>query len=112
MKQETKISEIDILKAKGFKPFSDLNYALDNGIDYYIGFNKKDAAIVAIIKDEDNYFIDKEGLRQMAFDARLAGIEHVTLYTNYGIELHSKLEKPNCVGLDRIIKVDSEGLNY
>jgi len=43
----------------------------------------------------------------MSLTAKVKGINEVVLYTNYGIELHSKYEKPEDIGFDRIVKVGS-----
>ncbi len=99
---------IDILKDHHFKPISDLNFCLDNGIEYYIGYNKRTAAICAIITDENNCFIDKAGLHEMADTAKYYGINHITLFTNYGIEIHSKHENMKCVGMDSLVKITSK----
>lgn len=108
MKQQTQQGEIaaplDILKGNGYKPNSDLNYCTDNGVEYFIGWKEDKALIVALIHDESIYFITKPELREMSLSARLAGIKKVTLLTNYGLELHSRLEKPETVGLNKIIK--------
>lgn len=96
---------LEILKGNGFTPNSDLNYCTDNGIEYYIGWKKDKALIVAMIHDESIYFITKEELREMSLTAKTKGINHVTLLTNYGLELHSKYETPETVGLSQIIKV-------
>jgi hypothetical protein len=98
---------LDILKYNGYKPDTDLNYCTDNGVEYYIGWKDKAALIVAIMYDESIYMISKEELREMSLSARHYGIEKVTLLTNYGMELHSRLEKPETVGLNKIIKAVS-----
>lgn len=95
---------LDILKYNGFKPSSDLNYCTANGVEYYIGWKGKEALVVAIIHDESLYMITKPELREMSLTAKTANIEKVTLLTNYGLELHSRLEKPEIVGLNKIIK--------
>lgn len=102
--QGTIASPLEILKGNGFKPSSDLNYCTDNGIEYFIGWKNKEALIVAIIYDETVYMITKPELREMSQTARTYGIEKVTLLTNYGLELHSRHEKPETVGLNRIVK--------
>lgn len=96
---------LEYLKAMGAKVDSDLNYSTEkNGINYYIGFKGNKALVVAFIEDEDNYMIDKEDAREMSLSAKIKGIEIVELYTNYGIELHSK-EKTKDIGFDKIFKV-------
>ena len=103
----------EILIDRGFKPVSELDYALAQGTEYSIGYRGKSAAIVSLMPtDESIYFLDKEHLRLMSETAKTYGIEEVTLYTNYGMELHSKNEKPEIVGFNRIIKIDSEGFNH
>lgn len=104
-----KTLQIEILKNAGFTPVSDLNYCLDNGIEYYIGYYKKSAAIVALIEDENVYMIDKVGLREMTESAKTAGINDVWLYTNYGLEICTLYENPSIVGLNHIVKVNSNG---
>ncbi len=104
MKQGTIASPLEILKGNGFKPASDLNYCTDNGVEYFIGWKEDKALIVALIHDESLYFITKPELREMSATARTYGIKHITLLTNYGIELHSRQEKPETVGLNKIIK--------
>lgn len=103
---------IDILKDRGFKAFSNLNYCTENGIDYYIGCNKNTAAIVALIEDANNFLLEKSDLREMALTAKTKGVNTVYLYTNYGCEIHTKYEKPSIVGINRIIKINAEGFNY
>lgn len=96
---------LEYLKAMGAKVDSDLNYSTEkNGINYYIGFKGNKALVVAFIEDEDNYMIDKEDAREMSLSAKIKGIETIELYTNYGIELHSK-EKTKDIGFDKIFKV-------
>lgn len=105
---------IEVLQDRGFKENSDLPYCTANGTEYYVGINKQfknDAAIVALIDNEEHYLLDKADLREMAETAITFRIKRVTLYTNYGLEIHSKFESANIVGLDRIIKIDSEGFN-
>lgn len=109
---ETKISPLDILIDRGFTPVCDLNYCLANGTEFYVGIHQKSAAIVALMHNKYLYFIDKEGLKIMAETAKTYGIEKVFLYTNYGIELHSKYEKPELIGLNKIIKIDETGFDY
>ena len=111
MQKDVKFTPIDILKDRGFKPFSDLNFCTESGVNYYVGYRDEVAAIVAIIEDESIYMIDKQELRSMAKDAKIKGIEKTILYTNYGLELHSKYDKPESVGLSQIIKINSEGYN-
>lgn len=84
MSQGTIANPLEILKGNGFKPSSDLNYCTENGIEYFIGWQGNKALIVAT--------------------ARHYGITHITLLTNYGLELHSRYEKPETVGLNKIIK--------
>lgn len=96
---------INILKERGFKVLSDLNYCTDNGIEYFIGYDKFNTAlVVALMHDEELYLITKEELREMSLTARTKGIEKVILITNYGVELHSKHEKAKDVGFDAIMK--------
>jgi len=105
--------EIDILIDRGFKPVSDLNYCLENGIEYFIGYKGKRAAIVSLMpEDESIYLIEKCALREMSETAMTHGIEHLILYTNYGLEIHSKYENANTVGFSQFIKINSEGYNY
>ncbi len=106
------MTPLEILTDRGFKPVSDLNYCLANGIEYYVGQTKDSAAIVALMYCEDLYFIDKIDLRIMAETAKTYGINKVILYTNYGMEIHSKYEKPEIVGLNKIIKINKEGFNH
>ena len=107
MTQGTIASPLEILKGNGYKASSDLNYCTENGVEYFIGWKKDRALIVALIHDETLYFITKAELREMSLTARTHGIKHITLLTNYGIELHSRLEKPETVGLNKIIKATS-----
>ena len=109
------MTAIEVLQDRGFKANSDLPYCTANGTEYYVGINeqvKNNAAIVALINNEEHYLLDKADLREMSETATTYGIKRVTLYTNYGIEIHSKFESANIVGLDRIIKIDSEGFNH
>ena len=100
---------IEILDDNGFYHRSDLPFlTTETGIEYYVGYNDfKEAAVVAIIQDEENYFITKQELREMSFTAKIMGIEKLHLLTNYGIELHSKHEKAKDVGFDQIHKITS-----
>jgi hypothetical protein len=101
-------SPLEYLKAMGAKTNSDLNYSTKkSGIDYYVGRKGNKAIVVAFVEDESKYMIDKEDAREMAETANTKGIESVELYTNYGIELHSKNESPKTVGFDKIYKVTS-----
>ena len=96
---------IEYLKASGATVDSDLNFSTEkNGINFYIGRKGKKSLVVAFIEDENNSQIDKEDAREMSKTGREAGVETVELYTNYGIELHSK-EKPKDIGFDKIYKV-------
>lgn len=105
------ITPIEVLQDRGFKPDSDLPYCTADGTEFFIGHNKDTAAIVCLMEDEERYLLDKGHLRYMADTAKTYEIKQVLLYTNYGVELHSKHEKPSCVNLDRIYKIDSEGAN-
>jgi len=108
MKQETKNRSLELLKENGYTPISDLNYAIDNGIEYYIGYKGDKAGVVALIIDEDNCMICKEDLRGMALTAKIKGIETIELFTNYGLELHSRYDKPEVVGFTKITKTLSD----
>lgn len=105
MSQGTIASPLEILQGNGFKPSSDLNYCTDSGIEYFIGWKKDKALVVALLHGEDIWLIRKPELREMSLTARTHGISHITLLTNYGIELHSRLEKPETIGFNKIIKV-------
>jgi hypothetical protein len=106
-------TELSILKSRGYKPNSDLNFCLANGCEYYVGYSKDRAAIVALMPENESiYFLDKVDLRTMAETAKTYNINTVDLFTNYGIELHSKHEKPEIVGLTRVIKIDKEGFAH
>ena len=106
-------TELTILKSKGYKPNSDLNFCLANGCEYYLGYSKDRAAIIALMPENESiYFLDKVDLRTMAETAKVRGINEVTLYTNYGIELHSKHETPEVVGLTKVIKIDKDGYTH
>jgi hypothetical protein len=99
---------INYIKKMGAKMHSNLNYSTEySGINYYIG-QKGDKAIVVAFIDDDNYFMSKEDAREMAITAKTKGIETVELYTDYGIELHSKNETPQSIGFDKIYKVVSD----
>lgn len=111
MKSLTKFTALDILNDRGFKPISTLNYCTPSGINYYVGFRGDVVAIVAIIEDESNCVIDKNELREMAGSTKIMGINEVILYTNYGLELHSKYENAATVGMAQIIKITSDGYN-
>jgi len=97
-----------ILLNNGFTPFSDLNYCTDNGINYYIGWKGNEAAVCAIIEDDSLYLIEKVYMREMVDNAKVKGIESVCLFTNYGLELHSKHEKPQTVGFSKITKLTTQ----
>lgn len=110
------MTPIEILQDRGFKVYSDLPYILSNGIEYYIGESNSRAGIVALIEEGEGsiYMLFKEDLREMAKNARHSGykLEEFILYTNYGLELHSKHESPETVGLTQIVKIDKEGNNH
>jgi len=111
MKKEV-LTPLEILEDRGFKPYSDLPYCNEDGTEYFIGENEsRTAGIVALMCSEDHYILDKAHLRLMSETARTAGIKQIILYTNYGLELHSRHEKPSCVNMDKIIKVNSDGSN-
>jgi len=98
--------EIEYIKEKGYEPFGTLNFSTSkNGIDYYIGTKGNKAIVVALDPDEDNFMIEKQDAREMAHSAKLKGIKHVELHTNYGVELHSRHEKPKDIGFDKVEKV-------
>lgn len=99
------IKAIEILKSKGFYPVSDLNYCTDNGIEYYIGYRGSKAGVCALITDENVYMIDKDSLREMSYTAKVRGINEVHLFTNYGLEIHSKHENAQTVEFTSIQKV-------
>lgn len=104
---------IEILKDRGFKVYIDLPFVLSNGAEFYVGERLTEAGIVAIMpEDESIYFLDKADLRKIAETAKTYGIEEAILYTNYGLELHSKHESPEVVGLTQIIKIDKNGNNH
>ena len=112
MEQEF-VKPLDILKDRGFQPISDLNYCLAQGTEYFIGYKGKIAAIVSLMpEDESLYFIDKIDLKIMAETAKVKGIDTVILYTNYGVEIHSRFEDADIVGLSKIIKIDNHGFNH
>lgn len=102
------MNAIQLLKTRGYDPNSDLNYCTDDGVEYFIGYNKNKAAISAIITDESKYLITKDELKEMALSARIKGIDHVTLFTNYGVEIHSTLEKIKDFGVDKLIKTTEQ----
>ncbi len=103
----------EILIDRGYKPVSDLNYCLAQGTEYFVGYKGKSAAIVSLMPDDESiYFIDKPGLKVMTETAKVMGIDSVILYTNYGVEIHSKYEDAQSVGLSRFIKIDKDGFNH
>ena len=108
------MNSLQILEDRGFKPTSNLPYCTADGTDFYIGYKRetKEAGIVALIEDESHYFLEKEHLRMMAYTAKTYDIEKVWLYTNYGMEIHSKHEAPEIVGLHRIVKISTDGFNF
>lgn len=103
-----KSASLHILTLNHFTPTSELNYCTANGIDFYIGFNKDKAAVIALIEDENIYMLYKEDLREMSEAARIKGITNVVLITNYGLELHSRFDTAQVVGFDRIEKMSLE----
>lgn len=97
---------LDYLKQMGATPYNDTHYTTKkNGIYYYAGEKNHKAIVVAFIQDEDKYMLDKEDLREMSATAKTKNVDSIELYTNYGIELHGKHEKPQTVGFDKIFKV-------
>jgi len=109
------MTPIEILKDRGFMVYTDLPYLLSNGIEYYVGESNSRVGIVALIDEQEGsiYMLYKEDLREMAKQAKNSGykIEEFILYTNYGLELHSKYESPETVGLTQIVKITKEGYN-
>lgn len=99
------MNALQLLKDFNYTPVSDLNYCTKRGVEYYIGVNGNQAAIAAMIYDDNLYFITKQELVIMAESAKTKGIDKVHLLTNYGIELESKYEKPTQVGLSTIKKI-------
>jgi hypothetical protein len=100
----------DYLIAMGAKPdFYLENSTVKNGINYFIGYKDNKVIVVAFIEDENNYMIDKEDARSMSSFAKSLGkskgADTVELYTNYGLELHSKHEDAKTLGFDKIYKV-------
>lgn len=110
------MTPIEILKDRGFKVYKDLPFVLSNGIEYYLGESNSRVGIVALIDEEEGgiYMLYKEDLREIAKQAKDYSykIEEFILYTNYGLELHSKYESPEVVGLTQIVKIDKEGDNH
>lgn len=98
-------TELEILKENGFQPFTDLSYCTINETEFYIGYKGNSAAIVALIQDDEHYLLEKPDLKEMADTARIKGIDHVTLFTNYGCEIHSKYEGCEIVGFNLILKI-------
>lgn len=96
---------IEFLKAHGYAVNTDLNYCTNDGINFYVGQANGQSAVVAFIEDENVYIIDKPCLREMSAAAKTAGITYTTLYTNYGLELHSQHEQPKDVGFNVIARV-------
>jgi len=105
----TYTNPLDYLKAMGAKVYSDLNFSTEDGIDYYVGQKGSKSIVVSFIvpdEEESKYLITKEDAREMANTAKIKGTETVEFYTDYGIELHSTLEKPKDIGFDKIYKVN------
>lgn len=96
-----------ILVDKGYKPISDLNFCTESGVEYYIGNKGNEAAISAIIHNEKLCVISKDELREMSLTAKTKGIDKVVLFTNYGVEIHSRYESAKSVGMDKITKLVS-----
>ena len=110
------MTPIEILQDRGFKVYGNLPYVLPNGIEYYLGESNSRVGIVALVDEEEGsiYMLYKEDLREIAENARRSGykLEEFILYTNYGLELHSKHESPETVGLTQIVKIDKDGNNH
>ena len=101
--------EISYIKESGYEPFGTLNFSTSkNGIDYFIGTKGDKAIVVALNPSEDNFLIEKEDAREMADSAKLSGIKHLELHTNYGVELHSRHEKPKDIRFDKVVKIVPE----
>lgn len=95
----------EYIKKIGANPVGDLNYTTQHqGIDYYIAIIGNKAIVIAFM-DGDNHMIDKQDAIEMSETARFKGIKTVELHTNYGVELHSKNEKPEDIGFDKIKKI-------
>ena len=101
----------EILTDRGFNP-QPLNYCTKSGKSFYLGYNKTQAGVVAMIEDESDYLLTKEDLTEISTTAKVKGITEVNLFTNFGLEIHSKHETPEIVGFNRIKKINSEGRNY
>lgn len=99
---------IEMLKNKGYKINSNLPFTLSNGAEFYIGEKLSEAAIICLMPENESiYFLDKIDLRKMTETAKTYNIQNVILYTNFGVELHSKHESPQIVGLHKLIKIDN-----
>ncbi len=87
-----------------------INLTDKNKIAYYLATKGNKAIVVAFGLDatENNWMIDKEDAREMSAKAKELGSDAIELYTNYGVELHSKHEKPTDIGFDKIYKVSEE----
>lgn len=65
-----------------------------NNIKYLIGeSDNKNALIVALIENKDVYLLTKDDAKEMLQKAKSPGIKTVSLMTNYGLEVHSKMAK-------------------
>jgi len=110
------MTPIEILIDRGFKVYSRFPYLLPNGIEYYLGESNSRVGILALVDEEEGsiYMLYKEDLREIAQEAKEYGykVEEFILYTNYGLELHSKHESPETVGLTQIVKIDKDGNNH
>lgn len=99
---------ISFLNELGAKAISNLNYTTTHsGIDFYVGIKGNTAIVVAFI-DSDNYLITKEDAKEMAESANFKGIDKLELYTDYGVELHSKYETSKQIGFHKIVKVSTK----
>ena len=101
------------LTERGYIPTSH-TYTTNNGVEYMYGIldaepgNK--AIVIAFGADDEHYLITKEDAREMAKTVRNPlnfFIKTVELHTDYGVELHSKHEKPQDIGFDKIVKVSN-----
>ena len=55
--------------------------------------------------DNSQFIFSKDDLMEMSASAKEMRAKKITLYTNFGMELHSQYDKPEAVGFDNIVKV-------
>jgi hypothetical protein len=107
---------VAFLAAKGYTPDS-IPYTTDGGTyEFYIG-RKGDEIGVALYVDEKTHsfeemILSKKVLKEIGETARIAGINKIVVYSNLGVDIHSRNynEDIKKLGIDQIVKVSQSDI--